>query len=569
LPVSYAVTGPATISGSTLTVTGAGTVVVTASQSGNASYAAAVPVSRTITVSAASQTISFTGLPSLATYGSAGPYNLSASASSGLPVSYAVTGPATISGSTLTVTGAGTVVVTASQSGNASYAAAAPVSQTITISAASQTISFTGLPSSATYGSAGPYNLSATASSGLPVSYAVTGPATISGSTLTVTGAGTVVVTASQSGNASYAAAAPVSQTITISAASQTISFTGLPSSATYGSAGPYSLSASASSGLPVSYAVTGPATISGSTLTISGAGTVVVTASQPGNTSYAAAAPVSQTITISAASQTISFTGLPSSATYGSAGPYSLSATASSGLPVSYAVTGPATISGSTLTVTGAGTVVVTASQSGNASYAAAAPVSRTITIMALSQIITFSSISNHMAGTVVSLTASASSGLPVVFSSTTQTTCSVSGSTVTLITTGTCTLLASQPGNGQYSAAVPVAQSFTITPAITFSISPVIGSATVSRGVQLAGYLLKLQSNNGFIGNVSLTCSSSVSQSICVDFPETVAVRGTSYAVTGILFPESTKPGTYTVTITGTSGSLTEDTTATFKVQ
>jgi type II secretory pathway pseudopilin PulG len=65
-------------------------------------------------------------------------------------------------------------------------------------------------------------------------------------------------------------------------------------------------------------------------------------------------------------------------------------------------------------------------------------------------------------------SLTATASSGLPVSFSSSTNTVCTVSGSTVTLLSAGTCTITASQAGgtnNGVvYMAAPPVARSFTV---------------------------------------------------------------------------------------------------------
>jgi NHL repeat len=62
---------------------------------------------------------------------------------------------------------------------------------------------------------------------------------------------------------------------------------------------------------------------------------------------------------------QTINFPN-PGPATYGVA-PFTLTATATSGLAVSYTVTsGPATVSGSTLTVTGAGSVIVQASQAG-----------------------------------------------------------------------------------------------------------------------------------------------------------------------------------------------------------
>jgi hypothetical protein len=49
-PIVYSVTGPASISGSTLILTGAGTVTVTASEAGNATFAAAIPISQTFTV---------------------------------------------------------------------------------------------------------------------------------------------------------------------------------------------------------------------------------------------------------------------------------------------------------------------------------------------------------------------------------------------------------------------------------------------------------------------------------------------------------------------------------------
>ena len=81
-----------------------------------------------------------------------------------------------------------------------------------------QTIQFAALKTHLTYGTA-PIALSAKASSGLAVKFAVTGPATLTGNTLTITGAGTVVVTASQAGNAEFAPAPTVSQTITVAKA--------------------------------------------------------------------------------------------------------------------------------------------------------------------------------------------------------------------------------------------------------------------------------------------------------------------------------------------------------------
>ena len=79
-----------------------------------------------------------------------------------------------------------------------------------------QTITFPPLPSSVSNG-VSPLTLTATASSNLAVYYTVTGPATVSGSTLTITGAGAVVVTANQDGDATYAPAPSVTQSIFVS----------------------------------------------------------------------------------------------------------------------------------------------------------------------------------------------------------------------------------------------------------------------------------------------------------------------------------------------------------------
>ena len=91
-----------------------------------------------------SQTITFPAIPGLIY--PAGPLPLSATSSSGLPVSYAVlSGPANVSGNVLTILAAGSVTVQASQAGNGQYAPATPVSQTFTVSQASTTVSLTAL----------------------------------------------------------------------------------------------------------------------------------------------------------------------------------------------------------------------------------------------------------------------------------------------------------------------------------------------------------------------------------------------------------------------------------------
>src|SRR5664280_2883937 len=99
-----------------------------------------------------------------------------------------------------------------------------------------QTITFPN-PGTQTYGIP-PIALMATATSGLPVTYTVnSGPATVSGSLLTITGAGTVSVTANQAGNGGWLPAPPVTQFFTVNPA--VLIVTANNQSMTYGSSVP------------------------------------------------------------------------------------------------------------------------------------------------------------------------------------------------------------------------------------------------------------------------------------------------------------------------------------------
>ena len=140
----------------------------------------------------------------------------------------------------------------------------------------------------------------------------------------------------------------------------------------------PFAVTATASSGLPVALSVvTGPASVSGNTVTLLGTGTVTLRATQAGDATYAAAASVEQTFTITKADQSITFAALPDRLLGDP--PFSLSATASSGLAVSFTLlSGPASLSGSTLTLTNGGVVTVRAAQAGNANFNAALSVDR-----------------------------------------------------------------------------------------------------------------------------------------------------------------------------------------------
>lgn len=163
------------------------------------------------------QTITFNPLANV-TFGST--FNLTATASSNLSVSYVSsnTNVATISGNVVTAVGIGTTTITASQGGNSFYNPAVNVSKTLTVTQAPQLITFNVLPNK-TIGSP-PFTISATGgNSGNPVTFTSsnTSVATISGNTVTIVGIGTTNITASELGNANYLAAVDVVRSLTVS----------------------------------------------------------------------------------------------------------------------------------------------------------------------------------------------------------------------------------------------------------------------------------------------------------------------------------------------------------------
>jgi hypothetical protein len=327
---------------------------------------------------------------------------------------------ATISGSTVTIVGAGTSTITASQAGNGTFDAAIPVQQALTVNKAGQTITFNALAGKNVNDI--PFDLTATTSSSLQVSYVSsnTSVATISGSTVTIVGAGTTTITASQAGNANYNAATSVDRDLVVTKLNQAITFGALtPKNVTSPS---FSLTATASSGLAVSFVSsnTSVATILGSQVTIVGGGTTTITASQAGNNIYNAATSVDQDLVVTKSSQNW-IGALPTSAPFGT--DVILSLQLSSGLQ--YTLTSSNTsvatvifINGNwVLKPTGTGTTTLTASHPGNAAFEAAPTLTEELEVPKAAQAITFTEVSSQSAGGYIVLTATASSGLPVTF--------------------------------------------------------------------------------------------------------------------------------------------------------
>ena len=176
----------------------------------------------TLTVNMANQTISFTN-PGTQAFGG-GTIPLTAAATSGLAVTFIsdTIGVCTVAVSNVTLVSVGTCTIRAQQSGSANFNTAPDVPQSFTVAQGSQTISFGAQTTPRSYAVGGTFGISplAGASSILPVTYSslTTSVCTLVGTTLTMVRAGVCTIAANQSGNANFAAAAQVTQSVTINA---------------------------------------------------------------------------------------------------------------------------------------------------------------------------------------------------------------------------------------------------------------------------------------------------------------------------------------------------------------
>jgi hypothetical protein len=234
------------------------------------------------------------------------PFAVAAKATSGLPVSLeVVSGPASLEKSQLTLAGsAGLVIIRASQPGNALFLPAPTVTRVLVVNPTPTPPRIVAQPVGGGCEIGDPLTLSAEASGepapalqwrrdGTPLQGATDRKLTINPAALTDSGAYDVVAT-----NALGSATSERAR-VTVGKRRQTIVFEG-PFRAVAGV--PVALSASATSGLPVHFEIaSGPAVISGSTLTAQWPGTVVVRLTQPGDATFDEATAVIQPVSVSA----------------------------------------------------------------------------------------------------------------------------------------------------------------------------------------------------------------------------------------------------------------------------
>jgi hypothetical protein len=582
LPVQYSVTstpaGIAQVNGSQLIVKGAGSITVTASQPGNSAYAQATPISQMLTVNRAPLTVTANAASKV--FGTPNP--VFTATITGFVNGDTPTTPGAYSGAPEFTTAAnatspqGTYPVTPSvgtlTSSNYVFVNFVPGTLTVTGSAP-QTINFPAFsPSTVTYGQT-PISLSATASSGGPVTFAcVTGPCMLSGvngSTLTITGAGSIVVQATQNGYLEYKAATPVSRTLTVNPAhlavkgpSVTIAFgvtinpADFPPPVITGFVGSDTQS-SVITGTAQYSTVTG--TPNAGTYPIEvGLGTLTLLPAAAAN--YVFVPSVNGSLTVNPSVQSISFNPIPSGQIYGNQ--VQLAAVATSGLPVTYTTTGPAAQKfAGILTLVGIGTVTVTATQPGNGNYLPASSVTQTIPVGRAPLNITVANAYIEQGAPIPTFTYTVGCTLP-------EAGCFVLSDTdvpnvitgVPNVTTpanqnsppGTYPIIASQ---GTLAAPnyyfVFVNGTLSVAPPGTFAIAANPGTLTIARG-QSGQATLTITPSNYYQGTVTLTCGPLPASVSCVVSPPT-------YSFPGSQNPNGQEnPAQGTVTINTTAGTV-----------
>jgi hypothetical protein len=287
-----------------LTYSVAGSHSITTTYSGDSAFVGSTSAALAETVAPATPELTWAN-PADITYGTAlSPTQLNATAS--VPGSFTYTPPAGTalaagSGQTLTVafTPTDTTDYTPASTSVVINVTKAP----LTITASSPTVTYSGAVPAITPIYSGFVNGDTAA--------ALTTPPTCTSTAPSSGAAGTYTTSCAGAADPNYSIT-NVTGTLTINPAPQTITF-GPLSNTTYGTSS-VPVSATASSGLPVSFNA-GPAavcTVAGTTVTIAGAGNCTVTASQPGNGNYQAAPSVAESFSVARAA---SSTGLTSSA--------------------------------------------------------------------------------------------------------------------------------------------------------------------------------------------------------------------------------------------------------------
>jgi len=335
------------------------------------------------------------------------------------------------------------------------------------------------------------FSLSATASSALSVSFASNSLSvcTVASSTVTLVAPGTCSITASQVGNEAYIAATDVTQTFTVSAIVPTLSGFS-PINKTYGNAAFSLTSPTTNSAGAFTYTSsnTAVATISGSTVTIIGAGSSTITATQAASGNYASTTTTAILTVATAGQTTLTAIASPTSIV-ALTGTSTLSTSGGSGSgAVTYSSTGGCTISGTTLTAGATvGTCSITATKAADSNYAVSTnTVNVTVTAVGTQATPTFSPAAGAIAfGTTVTITSAGADTIYYTTDGTIPSTSSTNQATTPLVINAPVTAKALAVKAGYTNSAIATAAYTQAVATAPNAITLAVGSSTPVGGI------------------------------------------------------------------------------------
>ncbi len=223
-----------------------------------------------------------------------------------------------------------------------------------------------------------------------------------------------------------------------------------------------FDVEARATSRLPVYLSATGDCTVYGLSVHVVTAGRCWITAQQPGNDAFDPAPEVVQVLPIRKARQRIAAADLPPVVAFGS-GTLFASMRSSSGLPVVISAVGSCASDGATIRLTGVGGCVITGHQPGSSNYLAAPIVEIGLTVVKGEQTIRLPDLGTAEYGPDdVPYVPVANSGLAVKI--TVEGPCSFTGRALHILASGTCTIVAEQPGDENYQPAPKVVATVSV---------------------------------------------------------------------------------------------------------
>ena len=458
-------TNVATVTGNNVTIKGAGITTVTVIQAEDSNYNAATS-SMTLTVNKAYPSINFDDL--IKVFGDAN-FNLATTSSSTGAYDYNIsnTDLASVTGNTVTIIGAGTTIVTVTQAEDSNYSSAT-ASMSLTINKADPGIgNFNNI--NKIYGDSdfeiidpSKNNLN---NSNFVYSSSDSNIASISGKTISINRVGSVIISANLPADSNFNAAV-VSTTLNINKSSQTISVASLPTTLPLKDFNTISLTASSTSGTPVSINLANgsAATLNGvpgnyNLQSIQQTGLVTITFYVDENSSvnYSAASVV-LVVDVVKVNQNIYFNSLPNNYfNYNENLSIPIEASASSSLPLSYnLISGNASLNSNIITVTGTGQISVELTQIGDSQFNAAPPLNYTLNIGQGTTVLSgFNIPSKYKDDSPFQITPPISNRVgQIVYSSSNLQVATISGDQVTILNNGQTIIKAEQITNNNYKS-------------------------------------------------------------------------------------------------------------------